>query len=113
MASSSSASLYHCWKFFILGFSPKILRKYAPMSPALGLLRGARVPVDDARLNSASGCLELPNPIWNVITELCVLFRAIFSKVLHVDNLIQLQTSIVETICKLEKVFLPGFFDSM
>ncbi|KAJ9546464.1 hypothetical protein OSB04_019007 [Centaurea solstitialis] len=38
------------------------------MSPALGLLRGARAPVDDARLNSASGCLEfLLTPIFGVL----------------------------------------------
>ncbi|KAJ9565486.1 hypothetical protein OSB04_001452 [Centaurea solstitialis] len=34
-------------------------RMYAPMWPALGLLRGARAPVDDVMINSASGCLEV------------------------------------------------------
>ena len=55
----------------------------------------------------------IPNPIWDAITELCTFFRAICSRVLHVDDLVHLQQSIVETICKLEKVFPPGFFDSM
>lgn len=55
----------------------------------------------------------VPTQIWDAITELCTFFRAICSKVLHKEDLIQLKTSIVETICKLERVFPPGFFDSM
>ncbi|KAI3710052.1 hypothetical protein L2E82_39825 [Cichorium intybus] len=55
----------------------------------------------------------IPNSIWDVITELCTFFRAICSRVLHMDDLIQLQQSIVETICKLEKLFPPDFCDSM
>ena len=49
----------------------------------------------------------VPTQIWDAITELCTFFRAICSKVLHVDDLVQLQTSIVTTICKLERVFPP------
>ncbi|GJY67940.1 putative transposase-associated domain-containing protein [Tanacetum coccineum] len=53
------------------------------------------------------------NAIWDAITDLCTFFRAICSKVLHIEDLKKLRESIVVTICKLEKVFPPGFFDSM
>ena len=55
----------------------------------------------------------IPRTTWDAITELCTFFRAICSRVLRVDDLLRLQTTIAETICKLEKVFPPGFFDSM
>ncbi|GJX86192.1 uncharacterized protein Tco_0336966 [Tanacetum coccineum] len=55
----------------------------------------------------------LPNALWDVITELCTFFHAICSRVLRIEYLEKLQRSIVETICKLEKIFPPGFFDSM
>ena len=55
----------------------------------------------------------VPNSTWDAITELCTFFRVICSRVLRVDDLQRLQTTIVETICKLEKIFPPGFFDSM
>ena len=55
----------------------------------------------------------MPNSTWDAITELCTFFRVICSRVLRVDDLQRLQTTIVETICKLEKIFPPGFFDSM
>ncbi|XP_071687645.1 uncharacterized protein [Rutidosis leptorrhynchoides] len=55
----------------------------------------------------------LPDAIWDAITELCTFFRVICSKVLHTEDLQKLEKSIVVTICKLEKFFPPGFFDSM
>lgn len=50
---------------------------------------------------------------WDAITKLCTSFRAICSRVLHMDGLLCLQTTIFETICNLEKVFQTRFFDSM
>ena len=38
-------------------------------------------------------------------------FRILCSQVLRINDLIPLQERIIETICKLEKVFPPGFFD--
>ncbi|KAK1413407.1 hypothetical protein QVD17_35180 [Tagetes erecta] len=55
----------------------------------------------------------LSKQIFEPIIELCTFFRVICSKVLHIEDLKTLQKSIVVTICKLEKIFPPGFFDSM
>jgi len=40
-------------------------------------------------------------------------FRDICSSKLNVDHIERLETNIVETICKLEIIFPPSFFDSM
>nr|KAJ0202302.1 hypothetical protein LSAT_V11C600315950 [Lactuca sativa] len=50
---------------------------------------------------------------WDAITKLCTSFRAICSRVLHMNNLLCLQTTIFETICNLEKVFPSRFFNSI
>ncbi|KAM0070264.1 putative Transposase-associated domain-containing protein [Helianthus debilis subsp. tardiflorus] len=55
----------------------------------------------------------LPKQILEPVIELCTFFRVICSKVLHIEDLQKLEKSIVVTICKLEKIFPPGFFDSM
>ncbi|KAJ9539330.1 hypothetical protein OSB04_032063 [Centaurea solstitialis] len=55
----------------------------------------------------------IPTPTWDAITKLCTFFRAICSRVLHIEDLVPLRTSVIQTICKLEKIFPPGFFDSM
>ncbi|XP_021991209.1 uncharacterized protein LOC110887964 [Helianthus annuus] len=50
---------------------------------------------------------------YEAVTELCMFFRVLCSRTLHVDDLVNMKRDIVQTICKLEKVFPPGFFDSM
>nr|GEW41223.1 hypothetical protein [Tanacetum cinerariifolium] len=55
----------------------------------------------------------IPNAIWDAITELCTFFHVLCSKELHIEDLETLKYSIVVTLCKLEKVFPPGLFDSM
>ncbi|KAL6586845.1 hypothetical protein OROMI_001833 [Orobanche minor] len=55
----------------------------------------------------------LPNDIWVALTELSEFFRALTSSTLRVDDMKKLEKSIVVTLCKLEKIFPPSFFDSM
>jgi len=53
----------------------------------------------------------LPKGIWDALTKINHFFRDIcFSKLNHIERL---EKNIVETICKLEMIFPPSFFDSM
>jgi hypothetical protein len=55
----------------------------------------------------------LPKGIWDALTEINNFFRDICSSKLNVDHIERLETNIVETLCKLEMIFPPSFFDSM
>jgi len=55
----------------------------------------------------------LPKGIWDALTEINHFFRNICSSKLNVDHMERLETNIVETLCKLEMIFPPSFFDSM
>jgi hypothetical protein len=45
--------------------------------------------------------------------EISHFFRDLCSSKLNVDHIERLETNIVETLCKLEMIFSPSFFDSM
>ncbi|KAL0293580.1 UNVERIFIED_CONTAM: hypothetical protein Scaly_3139300 [Sesamum calycinum] len=51
----------------------------------------------------------LLKPIWEALTELGMFFRDICSTVLWVEHMEQLETNIVEILCKFEKIFPLGF----
>ncbi|XP_074352803.1 uncharacterized protein LOC141691955 [Apium graveolens] len=51
--------------------------------------------------------------IWDVVTELSRFFNDLCSKTLHEKAVSTLEKNIIEIKCKLEKIFPPGFFDSM
>lgn len=55
----------------------------------------------------------LPQVIWDPLTELSIFFRDLCSSKLLVDRLEKQEKDIAVTLCKLEKVFPPGFFDSV
>nr|XP_009623896.1 uncharacterized protein LOC104115034 isoform X1 [Nicotiana tomentosiformis]XP_018632796.1 uncharacterized protein LOC104115034 isoform X1 [Nicotiana tomentosiformis]XP_018632797.1 uncharacterized protein LOC104115034 isoform X1 [Nicotiana tomentosiformis] len=55
----------------------------------------------------------LPNHAYNAITELSIFFRELCSKTIRVGVLDQLATQIPITLSKIEKIFLPTFFDIM
>ncbi|XP_076940317.1 uncharacterized protein LOC143609445 [Bidens hawaiensis] len=50
---------------------------------------------------------------YEAVTELCMFFQVLCSKTLHIYDLVNMKRTIVQTVCKLEKIFPPGFFDSM
>jgi hypothetical protein len=54
-----------------------------------------------------------PKGIWDALTEINHFFRDLCSSKLNVDHIERLETNIVETLCKLEMIFPPSFFDSM
>jgi len=55
----------------------------------------------------------LPSAIWDPLTELSQFFKDICSTTLRVDQLEMLEQNIPIILCKLEKIFPPGFFDLM
>ena len=55
----------------------------------------------------------LPKEFTNVLTEVSRFFTNICSPTLKENEMKKLGESIVETICRLEKIFPPSFFDSM
>ena len=56
---------------------------------------------------------SLPDDVFNPMAELSEFFRQMCSTTLMIDQLELLEKNIGVTLCKLEKVFPPGFFDSM
>ncbi|XP_078152644.1 uncharacterized protein LOC144547837 [Carex rostrata] len=55
----------------------------------------------------------VPEPVWDVLCEVSSFFREICAKELDPSRIDQLERDIVVTICKMEKIFPPGFFNSM
>jgi len=55
----------------------------------------------------------LSKGISDALTEISYFFRDICSSKLNVEHIKRLQTNIVETLCKLEMIFPPSFFDLM
>jgi hypothetical protein len=55
----------------------------------------------------------LPKGIWDALTEINHFFRDICSRKLHTNHIKRFEMNIVETICKLEMIFPPSFFDFM
>ncbi|GLT96598.1 hypothetical protein SLE2022_142080 [Rubroshorea leprosula] len=51
--------------------------------------------------------------VWGPLTEVSNFFRALTASIIRVSNMEMWEGKIVKTICKLEKVFPPAFFDSM
>lgn len=56
---------------------------------------------------------SLPIEIWKPLTELGLFFKDLCSNTLTMEGLVKLEKNIPIIICKLEKIFPPGFFDSM
>ena len=55
----------------------------------------------------------LPKGLWDALMKISHFFKDICSSKLNVDHIKRLQTNIIETLCKLEMIFPPSFFDSM
>ena len=55
----------------------------------------------------------LPLKIWKVITELNMFYKELCSTTLKLQHLSKVEVDIPILLCKLEKTFLPGFFNVM
>lgn len=55
----------------------------------------------------------LPAPIWEALAQISGFFRDLCATVLRVPHIEQLESNIVEILCRLEKIFPPAFFDVM
>ena len=55
----------------------------------------------------------LDNNVWLALAELSFFYRQLCSKELEIEKVKKLEENIAILICKLEKIFPPGFFNSM
>ncbi|KAH0718720.1 hypothetical protein KY285_014751 [Solanum tuberosum] len=55
----------------------------------------------------------LPSNVWQALTELSLFFKDLTSTPLRVDDMERLERDIPQILCKLERIFPPGFYDSM
>ena len=55
----------------------------------------------------------LPHDVWEPLTELSNFFRDLTATVIREADMTKYSESIVVTLCKLEMIFPPSFFDSM
>ncbi|WRX10853.1 protein of unknown function DUF4216 - like 2 [Theobroma cacao] len=55
----------------------------------------------------------LPQRIWDSIIDISQFFRDLWATEIPIDHMETLQGKICETICKLERIFPPGFFNLM
>ena len=53
---------------------------------------------------------ELPDHFWKPLTELSEYFRYLCSSTLRVNDLLVIEKNISIILCKLERIFPPGFF---
>ena len=53
----------------------------------------------------------LPCNEWQALTELSLFFKDLTSMTLRVDDMERLERDIPQILCKLERIFPPGFFD--
>ncbi|XP_021603851.1 uncharacterized protein LOC110608873 [Manihot esculenta] len=51
--------------------------------------------------------------MWEAITELSIFFKQLTSTILREEDMQRLEEDIPVILCKLERIFPPGFFDSM
>ncbi|GLT96935.1 hypothetical protein SLE2022_145260 [Rubroshorea leprosula] len=55
----------------------------------------------------------LPSTVWGPLTNISNFFRSLYSPIIKPNEMQEWEAKIVETICKLEIIFPPAFFDSM
>ena len=51
--------------------------------------------------------------VWKAIIELGLFFKSLTTTVITNEDMARLESDIPITLCKLERIFLPSFFDYM
>ncbi|KAL5560901.1 hypothetical protein UlMin_030648 [Ulmus minor] len=60
------------------------------------------------------GCLSLVNKtISSTIIELCTFFKQLCARTVNVTDMVEAHNQLVIILCKLERIFLPAFFNIM
>ncbi|GKV01737.1 hypothetical protein SLEP1_g14272 [Rubroshorea leprosula] len=77
------------------------------------LLVAEEIEIPRWRLLPIAFCDFLTDEVWGPLTKISNFFRALTALIIQVSNMKMWEEKFVETICKLEKVFPPAFFDSM
>jgi hypothetical protein len=55
----------------------------------------------------------LDDDVWTTLAELSYFYRQLCAKEIKKDMMEKLEEEILVLLCKLEKIFLPGWFNSM
>jgi hypothetical protein len=58
-------------------------------------------------------CGFLSDNVWRYLAELCFFYRQLCAKELRKDVVRSLEENVVVLLCKMEKIFPPGFFNVM
>ena len=55
----------------------------------------------------------LPKSIWGAVSELSQCFKILYASELRYEDVKTIKRNVITTVCKLEKIFPPTFFNSM
>jgi hypothetical protein len=58
-------------------------------------------------------CGFLPDNVWRCLAELSFFYRQLCAKELRKDVIRSLEENVAVLLCKMEKIFPPGFFNVM
>ncbi|XP_027912664.1 uncharacterized protein LOC114172283 [Vigna unguiculata] len=95
------------------GYSSNISRCIDVKQRKLGGLKSHDSHVLMEQLLPSAMRNTLPKEVCSILVDLCMFFRQLCNKVLRMDELDQLQSRVVLTLCYMEMLFPPSFFTVM
>ena len=102
-----------CGLKFPDGYASKLSRRIDQTNWWLHNLKSHNCHVFMERLLPIATRELLPSSVWKVLTELSQFFRDLCLKKVHMNDVIRLESSIAEILCKVERIFSPSFFNVM
>nr|GEW21217.1 hypothetical protein [Tanacetum cinerariifolium] len=76
----------------------------------------SKLKFPDGYVSNMARCVDMKKYkmfVWKALTELSLFIKDLTCTTIEVDDMIRLHTEIPVVLCKLEKIFPPGFFDLM